>query len=192
MNTVNIDDVLKNDPYAKRSFRGVFSLDEFVAYLTRSNVNKGIFVFNTQTSTKSGEHWICVIVEDNVIYYFDSFGRNPASYSYVAETLLLSNKIIEWNKYFFQNPATNVCGDYCTLFALLVSRGWHLQQYVNWLYSLGNSEERDHTIRRIMLYMYGHSSFDSYKSYPHTLSGIDNIHLKQIDDYLDLTCVFLK
>ena len=121
----------------KRIFRGVFSLDEFVAYLTRSNVNKGVFVFNTQTSTKGGEHWICVAVEDDVIYYFDSFGRNPASYSYVAETLLLSNKIIEWNKYFFQNPATNVCGDYCTLFALLVSCGWHLQQYVNWLYSLG-------------------------------------------------------
>ena len=92
MNTVNIDDVLKSDPNAKHSFRGVFSLDEFVAYLTRSNINKGIFVFNTQTSTKSGEHWICVIVEDKVIYYFDSFGRNPASYSYVAETLLHCEK----------------------------------------------------------------------------------------------------
>lgn len=192
MNTINIADILENDHKTRDRFRGVFALDEFVRFLTHSNNKNGIFVFNTQTSQKSGEHWICIIIETGVIYYFDSYGRHPRTYTHVAETLLLCKKNIEWNRRFFQDPATTVCGDYCTLFALFISRGWDLQQYVDWLFSLGNSEERDHTIRKVMLSMFGHSSFSSYKTYPHALSGIDNIHLKQIDDYLQSSCIFLK
>lgn len=192
MNTLDIENILMNDNKTKASFRGVFAMDEMVKQLGEAKNIEGTFIFNTQPSKEGGEHWICVIINPSVIYYFDSFGRHPKAFPHIASHLLSQQRVIEWNTYFLQNITTTVCGDYCVLFALCNSRGWNLHNYVDWLYSLGKSESRDHTLRRVMLEMFGPSSMSSYSKYPFALSGVDNIHLKQVQDSLNRNCIYLS
>ena len=146
-------------------------MDEMINSLKQATESDGVFIFNTQPSTKSGEHWICVIINSRVVYYFDSFGRHPKYFPRVAEILTLQCRIIEWNSFLLQNTSTTVCGDYCILFALCYAIGWSLQNFIDWLYSLGDSERRDHTIRNVTISMFGHSSFSSYRQYPYALAG---------------------
>lgn len=113
----------------------------------------GSFVFNTQTSEKSGEHWISVFSNGKEIEYFDSYGLPPSIYPDVGKMLQQWGIPIVWNGECLQEESTNVCGDYCILFCLLRARGWSMEGIITRL-SRVEGRVRDHSIRALLQRLY--------------------------------------
>lgn len=101
-------------------------------------------VFNTDPSTKSGEHWISMYIDlgkhnsDNYgIYYFDSYGRQPSK-----EVKELINNILDqgekcnrkslyfYNDYSYQKENSQ-CGMYAIHFIKKMLEGLTFEEYLN-------------------------------------------------------------
>eukprot|EP01040_Poterioochromonas_malhamensis_P018552 gene18552-21693_t len=101
-----------------------------------------------KTSENSG-HWICIARDENMIYYFDSYGVKPdgelsrissgARYmlheNQKALTRLIrtipKNMNFEYNKTRFQkySPSINTCGKWTTIFSKCVLQGMTLKEF---------------------------------------------------------------
>jgi hypothetical protein len=70
-NTEEIKLFWNSDTACRRVFQGVFSSDMLPQ-------NPRLLVCNTDPSTKPGQHWIAIHVDENGCReYFDSFGQSP-------------------------------------------------------------------------------------------------------------------
>jgi len=101
-------------------------------------------VFNTDPSTKDGEHWISMYMDlgkhnspDYGIYYFDSFGRKPSK-----EVTELIQKVIKQGKkckrkplYFYNDysyqKANSQCGMYAIHFIKKMLEGLPFEEYLD-------------------------------------------------------------
>lgn len=151
--------------------------DEFIRTLGRAKL-PALFVFNTQSSSRSGEHWMAAHLSVGRCYYFDSYGRPPTHYPDLYYALRTRFTNVESNPIRLQGPTTTTCGDYCVLFCLLVARGWSEQRFVNRLALLPGFEARDHAIRETLLSMYGADSYHTLRRVYPDLVGQHNIHIK--------------
>jgi hypothetical protein len=78
----------------------------------------GIYIVNTDCGP--GRHWVIMYVTDNIIEFFDSFGRPPKfmqngqmfmqAIKATGKTLLITSKR-------FQHNTSSVCGWYCLAYA---------------------------------------------------------------------------
>lgn len=111
-------------------------------HLNNNKTKIGI-VFNTDPSTKKGQHWISLYIDMNNhnnnfpgIYYFDSFGRKPPK-----EIIELIKKIkkqaSELNKkcYYFYNDypyqkENSQCGMYAIHFLKTMLNGYSFEEYL--------------------------------------------------------------
>ena len=187
MNTSDIDGILRADPHATAIYKGTHSMDGMIEELTSSEAD-AFYVFNTQPREKSGEHWMALGIRDGRAYYFDSFGRHPGAYPHLALRLRHLFAEIFWNRQPFQSITTTVCGDYCLLYGLLFARGFSLQQYTDWLYSMGTPDTRDHTLRGILLNAYGSQALSSYRNARAGLRGHQRLHVKRMTDLIGNDC----
>jgi hypothetical protein len=182
MNTSNILDILLRDKFSNKHFVGVGARDEFEESFNSSD---GIHIFNTDYSNESGEHWIAVIRSPNKILYFDSYGRDPSTYSDIEEVLNSSHIMdIEWNNKLLQGLFSTTCGDYCILLALFWSRGYTMQEFINIMSEIEDVEFRDHAVRRLLLSTYDDNSniMNSLKNDGNV--GIDSVHVQQTIPFL--------
>src|SRR6266849_6159685 len=88
MNTNEIYDALKDVPH----FVGVFSSN------TIPYINQGSIVVNTQSDNLGGEHWICAIINDIILYY------DPLNFP-LFQVPFASQSI-----------SSQLCGEYCVFF----------------------------------------------------------------------------
>lgn len=125
MNTFQLERVLRSDPYTKRAgYLGVFPLDGLRNIPLQY---PSCFVFNTQPSTKEGEHWIAVFRQNEDIgYYFDSYGIHPYFRSGLSE-LLRTCKNWKFSKKTLQSLNTTTCGQYACFFLLHIARGYTIE-----------------------------------------------------------------
>ena len=177
MNSADIRHALSTDALTAPRFAGVFPFDKMVEQFSCGDEGVcKLYVFNTHASLQPGEHWIAVMTVGKVVYYFDSFGRHPGIYPRLADKFKLQARNVFYNRHLFQNLSSTACGDYCVLFALLTSRGWTMQRYIDWLFDLGTSESRDHVLRQILIDEYGVGFFSSYRQNRLGLTGKHNLH----------------
>ena len=113
MNNQEIERALTGYRICKQMFVGVFSADNLPV-----KEYSGAYVSNTDMSTQSGRHWVAFFTPvPGQVDFFDSFGREPSSYS---------PHLVEWigkdkaksSKKIFQTDNSVVCGNYCILFLL--------------------------------------------------------------------------
>ena len=108
MNTLQLTDILYDDPYVGPVFEGVFAMDELEAFA------EGACVVNTSPSSERTGHWIALWI-DSANECFDSYGRQ------IPERVkrLWKNKK-KWlrNTVPLQSPLTAVCGQYCVYYLL--------------------------------------------------------------------------
>lgn len=184
MNTKNIDDVLYNDQLTAPIYKGCLPLD-IAAKTIRSARPPFVLVFNTQPKGMPGEHWICVYAQERSYYYFDSYGRPPTHYPDISRSLRLRFKRAEHNTLRLQGHSTTVCGDYCVLFCLLISRGWSPRRIVHRLRQLPDFESRDHAVRDLLIHLFGVGVFHSMHPPDSTAyAGDDFVHVKSVLDTL--------
>jgi len=100
-------------------FRGVFMRDS----LPRTPRKHESGILNLDTSLGPGTHWVCYCKDDNVVYYFDSFGNlrpPPELVDYLGPGVC-----IKYNYNREQGFNSVVCGHLCLKFltTCLPSRG---------------------------------------------------------------------
>ena len=124
MNTIQIHKVLTKH---LNNFQGVYPLDLSPSTLTKP----AIIVMNLDKHYMSGSHWVAVCFSDSgYAEYYDSFGLPPFNLQMKAYLQRLS---IYWifKRHRLQGFTSNVCGNYCCLYALHRTRGLSMTSFVN-------------------------------------------------------------
>ncbi|KAI0207790.1 hypothetical protein LSAT2_007533 [Lamellibrachia satsuma] len=128
MDTLLIARLLAMDPRTRSIFRGVVPKDGL--YTTRDAL-RAAFVCNTDVGDKLGEHWIAFYLDaDGRGDYFCSYGLPPR---HAMFRTFMNEHYSEWthNNRRLQNPLSNVCGQYCVAYVLLLCNGFPMRTFVN-------------------------------------------------------------
>ena len=83
-------------------------------------VNKG-FIINSQISDLPGSHFLCVLIKEEEIIYFDSLAF-PLLNSYIKTKLKTVNKPIKYCIHPIQGANSVFCGLYCLSFLIVCQR----------------------------------------------------------------------
>lgn len=123
MDAETIDKILSRDKFASKIFEGVYARDELSRDLNFKNNKVFGIVVNTAKSTDAeGVHWVTIFKDEDKLIFFDSLG-DPPSYSFRNFIKKIKSKRkIELFNFPIQHYSTSVCGFYCVLFLLYVSR----------------------------------------------------------------------
>ena len=156
MNGENIDRALRQ--VCGTRFKGVFALDELETIFPISG--NGFYVFNNQTSDKPGEHWLAISSSRLSVTFFDSYALPPSAYDGLESILRRGSrgKVFTRVRPRLQGLLSTVCGDYCVLFLILLSRQWTVQRFVNRMVKIPGGEIRDHAVRYTVLCLFGTES----------------------------------
>ena len=125
MNTKEISDDLNRDRECSKMVYGVYPSDKIPNLWSLP----ALIVCNTDTSSKRGEHWLVLYVDNNRRgEYFDSFGRCPLE----NFKIILNENCAEWiwNERYIQSVISNFCGHYCIVYCLYRSRGLDVRKIV--------------------------------------------------------------
>lgn len=100
------------------NFLGVFPSDKLPHTVPSSSFS---IVVNTDPSNLPGTHWQAIIVNENILYFFDSFGNLPK----VEAIKIFCSKfpIVYYNQKRHQNIQESTCGAYCVYVINEMSRG---------------------------------------------------------------------
>lgn len=118
-----------NNTKTKSLFRGVCSYQELPDFIQE---NSGFYIINTDSVEGRGIHWLVVYkISKNMIYFFDSLGESPERYSSKIKLFLeLSAQEYSYSRKRIQGNS-DLCGDYCILFAYFISSGLTLLDFLN-------------------------------------------------------------
>ena len=129
MNTNQISNIIRSDPFGKNGFYDVLSRDQFIDLLNDIKTVKTPpqlrCVVNLDNSDSKGSHWVAVEIDNTKkeSYYFDSYGIIPIFADMFYALLNVSGRF-QYNMTPLQSIDTIVCGHYCVLYCLLRARGY--------------------------------------------------------------------
>ena len=128
MNNIEIENILKVTRYVKDIFMGVFSVDTLHRHV---KLYPSCYIVNTDESTESGEHWVCVYFNSNgIAEFFCSFGNNPSFYDYQMVSFMERNCYLwKCNSKRLQSCLSTVCGQYCIFFAICKVLYVHMDKF---------------------------------------------------------------
>ncbi len=123
LNTIQIYNVLKSDPFSKLFFKMVLPRDK----LPNTIKYPSAYVVNTDNHDKGGEHWLAFFYDSSgFCTFFDSFGQSPEVYNF-EKYIRQTSKGFSYNKTQLQSILSTTCGYYAIYFVLLMSRGLGLE-----------------------------------------------------------------
>lgn len=121
MNTLDIQRILRRDPYTTRYFVGVFPSDKIPPIQTFP----AVLVINTDKHTDVGSHWLALFIEENrTLEFFDSYGLHPETYGEDIARFVMNYPKLKYNTVSLQSPTSNVCGQYCIYFLVKRCQGF--------------------------------------------------------------------
>ena len=123
MNAEEITRVLTR--FCGDTFRGVYARDRLPSSVTGK---PALFVVNTDTATKSGEHWIVMYFDaDGTAEYFDSLAEYPLK----TFENYLNKHSKHWvaNEKQLQSIISRFCGSHVVLYSLFRCKGYDLIRY---------------------------------------------------------------
>lgn len=128
MNTVELNNLVHQDPIMKRQFLGVYASDKLPVTV---NLKPSFMIINTDPSYKPGEHWVAIHFNvHNEAEYFDSYGFEPLV-SDIANFISLQSSNYHINKQQLQSYYSEVCGMYCILYSYYKCRHMQLKDVQN-------------------------------------------------------------
>jgi hypothetical protein len=121
-------------------------LDAFPSDLlpsSRSILKLCTLIVNADPHTEGCSHWLAIRLTppSSSAYYFDSYGIIPLVPSFQA---FLKHNCTTWeyNKRQLQGLTSDVCGQYCWLFALFMDRGYTPQQFITLFAGSSNADRQ--------------------------------------------------
>lgn len=150
MDTQEINTLLNSDEYSQPIFGGTLARDHFQSQYAWSPSR--LFVINTDPSSMPGEHWLAVFRGDEDTFLFDSYGLNAKLfYPEIVSTLVESDNMHPITSgVTLQSLLSDVCGDYCVLFGLALSRGVSFQGFLDYWKESYSANTRDTVVRTIV------------------------------------------
>ena len=100
--------------------------------------NNECLVLNLDVSSGNGTHWMCLFSNNDVSYYFDSYGLPPP----VEVLLYCKNKDRYYSEYPIQvdDKIEILCGHYCVYVLYKLCNGYDFKSILQELNSYGNLE----------------------------------------------------
>ena len=101
--------------YLKKFFVGTFAIDT----LPKTLKNDHFLVFNSDTSDKQGQHWLCCFKEKKTLLCFDSIGIDNNKKVLLEKYCVISGvNQIHFNETQFQLLTTDTCGKFAIYFLI--------------------------------------------------------------------------
>ena len=114
------------------NFLGVFAVDELHG-ITKDC--EGVFIFNTDPSYKTGQHWIAVCVSKNHVFYFDPLAAFEHATNEIQTFFKRFDKHLIFNNLRIQSYDSSKCGIHCLVFCFIMSIKPTLRTYTKYLKS---------------------------------------------------------
>lgn len=127
MDTNQIAHVLRSHTETRRAFAGVFAANR----LPRGALRRpAVLVVNSQTDFFPGSHWTCLYLPkyETGVEYFNSLGAAPTLH-YFLRFINQNGGLLRYSHRALQFPASDVCGEYCCVFALERTAGVSLHHF---------------------------------------------------------------
>ncbi len=136
MDTLQLETVLKEDPYTNRLLMGVFARDQ----LPKTLYYPCIWVVNNQPISKEGEHWTCAyFTADRKGEYFDSYGLCPRG---VLKTYMENHSTQWiWNGTKIQGLLASTCGHFCLYYLLHRCRDLPMKDIIKHFKDIDDKDE---------------------------------------------------
>lgn len=130
LSTENLDEILWQNPYTMKGFIGTYPACRVKNLPKRKLLS---FITNTAHHSKTYGHWNAWVVKDNIVYFFDSFGRSPLDQSFPHDyiDILMNFKKFKYFKSHIQPLDAITCGYYCIHFILHLSSGQNFDKFSN-------------------------------------------------------------
>ena len=128
MDTTQIEQLLRADPYTRDVFAGVYPRDRLPRVVKNY---PSAYICNSQPHGHVGEHWLLIYVDKHGRgEYFDSYGFPPFYQKFVN---FLNTQCTMWkfNEKQLQGLTSQVCGHYCIFYLLHRCRGLSMDTIVN-------------------------------------------------------------
>lgn len=129
LNTEQINHVLKNCVYTRMHFLGTFPS---CVINNDSQKREYSWISNTSDCSDRGQHWCAWYVKDNVVTFFDSFGRSPLckSLPHDYKDMVLNYKSFRYSKRQLQDFNSFTCGHFSIHFILTMSLGLDINSFL--------------------------------------------------------------
>ena len=147
MNTLQLKEVIKEDPITRLKFCGVYAENNLPKTL---NVYPCGLIANTDPKGKPGKHWVSFYFPSSQEgEFFDSYGHPPNFYS-KHFVKFLNRNAQNWifNHKELQSIWSSVCGQYCIFYVLNRAHGVRMSTIVNVFSS--NKERNDHQVHEFV------------------------------------------
>lgn len=132
--------------YTNRISRGVYSANK----LLKRKITNGFYIANTSPDSSKGVHWCAFSVSPKCLEVFDSSGILFQRNKYFKKFVQKCNRKLIFNTNMIQSPKSNLCGQYCLVFALYKARGKSLCNFLQ-LFNQSNLNKNDRIISSIFL-----------------------------------------
>lgn len=129
-------------------FCGVWPSDQ-LSHLRQSFTPPAHFIVNTHPSSKPGEHWLAITIEDdNTATFFDSFGF-PPDFAHYPRCILnflekRSNKIL-YHQTQLQDVLSTTCGQHCVFYLCHRACGLSFEKVLS-LYDVDDVTKNDEMV----------------------------------------------
>lgn len=152
MHTHEIQYILDHGTWIKNLHAQVCAKDQLPK---QKPVSVQAYIVNTDSSDRSGEHWIAVIFNRNgESTYFDSYGLPPLDTEIMS---FIHNNSSSWtyNKQVIQSLLGVVCGYYCIFVLNAVARGNNLQKCLQQTFRTTEHHRNDRNVTIWFKQIYG-------------------------------------
>lgn len=125
MNSLHLKSSLTKNILTKRMYGGIYHNANFMSN-TRGNYQNYYFIVNTESDASVLGHWIVYFHYGRVLYFIDSFGKNPDFYGGDIEKYYNSSLQCKYVmlKYQIQHDTSLVCGAYAIYFIYYLCNGY--------------------------------------------------------------------
>ena len=130
MNSNEINDFINQ--FGISNFLGVFAVDELWRI---AGDYEGVFIFNTDPSYKTGQHWIAICISEKCLLYFDPLAAFENTTTEIQTLVKRIGKSFIYNNLWVQSYDSSNCGFHCLVFCFIMSKRPSLKTYTKYLKS---------------------------------------------------------
>lgn len=127
-------------PCTRKIFLGVYAANRLPFNI---RLRPCIVIANTDSDNRRGAHWVCFFIpeHENGIEFFCSLGRDPCENSFFVRFIARNGGLLRDSKSMIQNRFSDLCGEYCCIFAFNRVLGLSFTQFLH--YFNGNTKKND-------------------------------------------------
>ena len=121
LTTEELNAILETNNVTKRYFLGTYPACMYPS----TNKNVYSFITNTDNHNLQGTHWIAWFVRNDILSFFDSFGRSPYHHDFPVyyKKIAKQFKEVEYSRTQIQSSNSWTCGYFCINFIYSKSLG---------------------------------------------------------------------